>query len=1103
MPLDAATPEPKFSNTANTIHRKCAACAGEEEETAETPVMRKEAFVSATPPPADTPPSIKNVISSGGQPLDRETRNFFEPRFGADLGHVRIHTGPTAAHSARAINAKAYTLGNSIVFANSEYNPDRQSGGHLLAHELAHVMQQTTHSDRSGKGLVATRVDTPVLARSVDQWLSGSLNIGGLSYTQLIDEIDELNQWLQRQTTSSPDTVRIEESLGLLRAEVTRRDRAAAGPSERAGRRGRRGATRTTPTASTEPLPARYPRVLTEMTSVAYENPAEMRAEYDLIMEWLARRELSATERRILTAERDNLAPQLNIDRERVATERHAARVRSALTPDPGAADALTNLARTIQSITAEPDNPALFYIYHQGERIAISREQAEGLRTNLRSELRLATTRIDSDAQSYWSRYNSQLALNRDSPLIAAITGWLANVEDPGEELSSRYFWIRMRVRRMLDHLEAGRMVEAAEMMPQLEQVGQEIRSLARTFYEGHIEGAEIAIHRLTITRDVSFAIAGSIAAVVAAPVVAGAVGAGGLGLTGASATIATVGGTGVVVGTGMAAVRGTSSAVGTLGAGGSWHEVGEAFTSEAITGFREGFLAGAGGAASRSLGLAIGVGGSLTRQAAMRVGGEMLINGTTAMVDSLWRSCRSPQGCNVAQAAQAAVMAAAQAAPAALIGGSNNPIVRNLVAPFTAAGTSYLVAREGGASSEDALILAGAALASNIAMTRATHGAEVDAALVERGRSIGASVRETTTSAGRTARSYVAATMIGMADALPPARAGFAPTPVDTVSVPATARRVGASPPPETTSPTTVPTETPPSPVAPRETAPVESAVAAPRESPSVPPPTTPPPDVAAPIPSRPRGRGATAEGFEDEFAYAYHPDAPDPVVETRRGSGGRRPSPETPAAPPRPTAETEPAAPRRSTSSDIEAELAETSGGTSRGGSSSDPDDLNVPNPHQAEEIAPGSRRSEFSAREVWEPPPGARPAPPVTAPVRTRLRWLRQRFRIHVEQAMERYRVEGLTPAQEAAVADNPGLERAYRGSRIDQFAKDSIMQDPELAAVITAPDYIPEPDILDSLIPHWFDMTTTRQWLAHQQTYGARYGRRRGVFLGVD
>jgi len=105
----------------------------------------------------------------------------------------------------------------------------------------------------------------------------------------------------------------------------------------------------------------------------------------------------------------------------------------------------------------------------------------------------------------------------------------------------------------------------------------------------------------------------------------------------------------------------------------------------------------------------------------------------------------------------------------------------------------------------------------------------------------------------------------------------------------------------------------------------------------------------------------------------------------------------------------------------------------------------------------------------------------------------LRWLRQRFQIHVEQAIERYNVEGLTPGQEAAVARNRNLLRTNRGNRIDQFAKDSIMQDPELASVMTSSDRFFEPDLFDSMVPHWFDMTTTRQWLAHLRRYGPHYG----------
>ncbi len=112
-------------------------------------VHRKEAVTGAAPkpPPDYTPPSIIDVMKSGGQPIDRETRSFFEPRFGHDLGHVRVHTDTFAAQTARSISAKAYTLGSNIVFGSGEYRPDSESGRHLLAHELAHTIQQSNLSD--------------------------------------------------------------------------------------------------------------------------------------------------------------------------------------------------------------------------------------------------------------------------------------------------------------------------------------------------------------------------------------------------------------------------------------------------------------------------------------------------------------------------------------------------------------------------------------------------------------------------------------------------------------------------------------------------------------------------------------------------------------------------------------------------------------------------------------------------------------------------------------------------------------------------------------------------------------------------------------------
>jgi hypothetical protein len=87
------------------------------------------------------PPVVNEVLRSPGQPLDAGVRHLMEPRFGYDFSDVRIHTDAKAAASAKAVNAKAYTVGRNIVFGRGGYGAGAISR-HLLAHELAHVVQQ-------------------------------------------------------------------------------------------------------------------------------------------------------------------------------------------------------------------------------------------------------------------------------------------------------------------------------------------------------------------------------------------------------------------------------------------------------------------------------------------------------------------------------------------------------------------------------------------------------------------------------------------------------------------------------------------------------------------------------------------------------------------------------------------------------------------------------------------------------------------------------------------------------------------------------------------------------------------------------------------------
>ncbi len=79
---------------------------------------------------------------SPGQPLDQATQDRLAPRFGHDFSAVRVHVGAQAAHSARAVAARAYTIGQDIVFGQGAFAPGTAEGARLLAHELTHVVQQ-------------------------------------------------------------------------------------------------------------------------------------------------------------------------------------------------------------------------------------------------------------------------------------------------------------------------------------------------------------------------------------------------------------------------------------------------------------------------------------------------------------------------------------------------------------------------------------------------------------------------------------------------------------------------------------------------------------------------------------------------------------------------------------------------------------------------------------------------------------------------------------------------------------------------------------------------------------------------------------------------
>ena len=110
----------------------------------------------------DVPEIVHDILASPGRPLDTQTREFFEPRFGLDLARERVHADATAARSAQAVAAQAYTVGQNIVFAKGRYAPQRSAGRvNLIAHELAHVAQQGSANSASFQGQILAREPAP------------------------------------------------------------------------------------------------------------------------------------------------------------------------------------------------------------------------------------------------------------------------------------------------------------------------------------------------------------------------------------------------------------------------------------------------------------------------------------------------------------------------------------------------------------------------------------------------------------------------------------------------------------------------------------------------------------------------------------------------------------------------------------------------------------------------------------------------------------------------------------------------------------------------------------------------------------------------------
>jgi hypothetical protein len=144
-----------------------------------------------------TPRHVEAVLEDAGDPLDPATRGRFQSAYGHDFARVRVHTDDRAAASAANLSARAYTVGPHIVFGRGQYAPDTGAGRRLIAHELAHVVQQSRGGPAPGQGHIEAAADRAAgqAMRGIPVRVAGGTAIGIACKTLFEEFTDGKYMW--------------------------------------------------------------------------------------------------------------------------------------------------------------------------------------------------------------------------------------------------------------------------------------------------------------------------------------------------------------------------------------------------------------------------------------------------------------------------------------------------------------------------------------------------------------------------------------------------------------------------------------------------------------------------------------------------------------------------------------------------------------------------------------------------------------------------------------------------------------------------------------------------------------------------------------------
>jgi hypothetical protein len=161
----------------------------------------------------------------GGQRLDRSVQEKMGTAMGYDFNDVHVHTSPEADALNRDLSAQAFTTGNDIYFREGAYAPNSPSGQELLAHEMTHVVQQSSGLAGGGAKMTVNAPDdeyekkADAVAQAVTN-APGAGQMGGIQRQEIPDEEEELQtKRVQRQEMAMSTSEEEEEELQMTQVQ--------------------------------------------------------------------------------------------------------------------------------------------------------------------------------------------------------------------------------------------------------------------------------------------------------------------------------------------------------------------------------------------------------------------------------------------------------------------------------------------------------------------------------------------------------------------------------------------------------------------------------------------------------------------------------------------------------------------------------------------------------------------------------------------------------------------------------------------------------------------------------------------------------------------